>query len=396
MAHVLFLSAWCPLPTDNGSKLRIAALLRELAREHTVDLISFAPELPDSESLYQLRAMCHSVELVPEMPFAANPAGRLRGLLSTKPRSVVANFNTTMAKAVQARQGRRYDLVIASQVHMAPYALLLHNVPRLLEEVELAILYEQPQHYTSALKRLRYRLTWWKTRRYIAGLLRHFAAATTVSAKEMELLQPLSSPRTQLAVVPNGVDTAACAGDFGAPEANTLIYPGSLSYIANFDAVNHFLDAIWPHVRSMQPNARLRVTGRATPEQVAALPPAEGVEFTGFLNDVRSAVAQSWAEVVPLRQGGGTRLKVLEALALGTPIVSTTKGIEGLDVEDGRHLLVANNAKTFAERTAQLLAQPELRQRLAAAGRALVRERYDWSIIGSRLNALVQQTARQG
>jgi glycosyltransferase involved in cell wall biosynthesis len=97
--------------------------------------------------------------------------------------------------------------------------------------------------------------------------------------------------------------------------------------------------------------------------------------------------------VVPLRKGGGTRLKVLEALALGTPVVSTSKGIEGLELEDGRHVLVADSAADFAAATERLLGQPALRARLSAAGREAVRERYDWRTIGGRLNDLVLETA---
>jgi glycosyltransferase involved in cell wall biosynthesis len=139
---------------------------------------------------------------------------------------------------------------------------------------------------------------------------------------------------------------------------------------------------------------RLWVTGRAAPEQIAALPVADGVEFTGYLDDVRPAVARAWAEVVPLRKGGGTRLKVLEALALGTPVVSTSKGVEGLDLEDGRHVLVADTADAFAAATERLLGQPELRARLGEAGRQVVRQRYDWRAIGAGLDDLAHEIAR--
>jgi glycosyltransferase involved in cell wall biosynthesis len=298
-----------------------------------------------------------------------------------------------MATAVRARAGQRYDLVIASSLHMAPYALLL-DVPRLLEEVELMILRDQVANQTRLLGRARYGLTWWKTRRYVAALLRQFAGATIVSERERALLRPLAPAHLRIALVPNGVDTAACAGSFGDPQADTLIYPGALSYDANFVAVAHFLGALWPRLRATRPGVRLRVTGRATPEQIAALPAAEGVEFTGYLDDVRPAVARAWAEVVPLRKGGGTRLKVLEALALGTPIVSTSKGVEGLELEDGRHVLVADTADTFAAATERLLGQPELRARLGAAGRQVVRERYDWRAIGAHLSDLAQEIAR--
>ncbi|SRR6266545_500198 len=387
--RILFLSAWCPLPADNGSKLRILHLLRELARRHEVDLLAFAPEVPGEAALRDLRDICACVELLPETPFAGRPGGRLRGLLSPRPRSVVANYSDRMAAAVRRRIGRHYDVVIASQIHMAPYALLMPDTPRLLEEVELAVLREQYRAQRRLRARLRYGLTWWKICRYVAGLLRQFAGATVVSERELEILRPLAPRRMQLAVVPNGVDVAACAERFGPPEADTLIYPGALSYDANFDAVAYFLGAILPQVRSTRPHARLRVTGRTTSDLLAALPPAEGVEFTGYLDDVRPAVARAWAEVVPLRKGGGTRLKVLEALALGTPVISTSKGIEGLALEDGRHALVADSPSDFAAATVKLLGQPELRVRLAAAGRQLAGEQYDWRAIGQRLNDLV-------
>jgi glycosyltransferase involved in cell wall biosynthesis len=241
---------------------------------------------------------------------------------------------------------------------------------------------------------MRYGLTWSKTRRYVAELLRQFAAATVVSERERELLRPLAPGHLRLAVVPNGVDTTACAGSFGDPQADTMIYPGALSYDPNFDAVAHFLGAIWPRLRVARPGVQLRVTGRAAPEQIAALPSADGVEFTGYLDDVRPAVARAWAEVVPLRKGGGTRLKVLEALALGTPVVSTSKGVEGLELEDERQVLIADTADAFAAATERLLGQPELRASLAAAGRQAVRERYDWRTIGARLNDLVCDITR--
>jgi glycosyltransferase involved in cell wall biosynthesis len=387
--RILFLSAWCPLPADNGSKLRISHLLRELAQQHEIDLLSFAPELPDDDGLRALHSICASVELLEETPFARRLGGRLRGLLSIKPRSVVGNHSPRMAAAIRGRRRQRYDLVIASQLHMAPYALLIPNTPRLLEELELAVLRDQYLTQSRLPARLRYGLTWWKTRHYIAGLLRQFTAATVVSDRELELLQPLAPPQVRLAVVPNGADVAGCAGSFGPAEIDTLIYPGALSYDANFDAVAYFLAAIFPHIRAARPNARLRVTGHATPAQIAALPPAEGVEFTGFLDDVRPAVARAWAEVVPLRKGGGTRLKVLEALALGTPVISTSKGIEGLALEHGRHVLVADTPADFAAATTRLLSEPELRIRLGSAGQLVARTQYSWQTIGQQLNELV-------
>jgi polysaccharide biosynthesis protein PslH len=390
--HILFLSAWCPLPADNGSKLRISSLLRELAGQHQVDLLAFAPESTDIDALDRLQEICDAVELVPESPFAGRGLARVRGLLSTRPRSEVANYSPAMAAAVERRARFGYDLVIASQVHMAPYALLVPDTPRLLEEVDLGQLRDQYVGQRGPLRRLRYGLTWWKASRRLAAMLQHFAAATVVADQEQALVQPLAPRHVMLEVIPNGVDVEACAGAFGSAETDTLVYPGALSYEANFDAVLYFARSILPLIRLERPGVRLRLTGRATPGQIATLPSAEGIEFTGYLDDVRPTIARSWAEVVPLRKGGGTRLKVLEALALGTPVVSTPKGVQGLEIEAGQHALVADSPAKFAAATVDLLGKPELRQRLAIAGRELVRERYDWRDIGRRFNDLVMHS----
>jgi glycosyltransferase involved in cell wall biosynthesis len=137
--------------------------------------------------------------------------------------------------------------------------------------------------------------------------------------------------------------------------------------------VRWFAESILPAVRRSRPSTRLLVTG----VPLSGFEPA-GVEQTGLLGDVRSTIASAWAEVVPLLSGSGTRVKVLEALALGTPVVSTSKGVEGLDVVPERDLLVADAADSFAQATCRLLADPLLRARLAEAGRQLVQSRYDW------------------
>ncbi len=386
--RILFLSAWRPLPADNGSKLRILHLLRGLARQHEIDLLAFSPEPPGEDALRGLRTICASVELVPETPFAGRAVGRVAGLFAPQPRSIIANHSPAMAGAVRRRAGERYDLVIASQLHMAPYAHLGPDAPVILEEIELAMLHEQFRAQRRLRGRLRYGLTWLKTSRYVASLLRRCAGATVVSARELALLYPLSSPSVRLAVVPNGVDLASCAGEFGPPEPDTLIYPGALSYDANRDAVAYFVSAILPRVRAARPGVRFRVTGRVTPDHAAALA-APGVEFTGYLLDIRPAVAGAWAEVVPLRQGGGTRLKVLEALALGTPVVSTGKGVEGLELEPERDVLVADTPEAFARQTVRLLGSPELRAQLAANGRRAA-ERYDWQGSVQALDDLIE------
>jgi glycosyltransferase involved in cell wall biosynthesis len=161
-----------------------------------------------------------------------------------------------------------------------------------------------------------------------------------------------------------------------------------LTYQANFDAVNFFLREVFPHIVRSRPGVRLYVTGRLDGVAVERLPQYPNVVFTGYLPNVRPRVAQSWLCVVQLRVGGGTRLKVLEALALGTPVVSTLKGVEGLDLQPGRDLLVADGPAEFASGVLRVLSDRILREQLSVNGRRASIQ-YDWSDVGRRLTNMI-------
>ena len=167
-----------------------------------------------------------------------------------------------------------------------------------------------------------------------------------------------------------------------AVRASQLVYPGSVTFSANLDAVRHFVREVLPLVRRVRSDVTFVVTGSTEGVEIADLAACEGVTFTGHLPDVGALVMESAACVVPLRIGGGTRLKVLQAMALGTPVVSTEKGIEGLDVEPERHVLVADGRESFAAQVLRVLSEPVLAEALSTNGHRLVRKRYGWDAIG--------------
>ena len=193
-------------------------------------------------------------------------------------------------------------------------------------------------------------------------------------------------------VVPNGVDSTYNCPDLDAPLPNTLVYNGSLAYGANYDAVRWFLAEAYPRLKAHVPDVTLAVTGSIKGVDLAGLALDDTVRLTGYVDDVRIPVSQATVCIVPIRQGGGTRLKILEAMALGTPVVATSKGAEGLDVVDGEHLLLADAPELFSVRTAELLSNPDLRHRLAANARRLVEAHYDWQAIGQHFVDLVEET----
>jgi len=165
-----------------------------------------------------------------------------------------------------------------------------------------------------------------------------------------------------------------------------------MTYSANYDAMQFFLRDVYPQVRAAVPGASLTITGSTAGVDQAGLALDDTVHLTGYVDDIRPVIAGSAACVVPLRQGGGTRLKILEAMALGVPVVSTRKGAEGLDVVDGEHLLLADTPRDLAAATVRLLQDGALRACLASQARALVERRYDWRAIGAAFTALVEET----
>jgi glycosyltransferase involved in cell wall biosynthesis len=212
-------------------------------------------------------------------------------------------------------------------------------------------------------------------------------------ASQQERSNVLSvAPNCQhVVVVPNGVDLDRYKGRFGTPEPGTLVFPGALTYGANFDAMEFFLSDIFPLVKAQRPDVSLRITGGYDGVPVERLPLGYGVELTGYLDDIRPAVAQSWVCVVPLRVGGGTRLKILEAMALGTPVISMSKGAEGLDVTHEENILIADDPDDFAQAVIRLLGDEDLRAGLSANGRRLVKKCYSWETCTQKLEQLLYQ-----
>jgi glycosyltransferase involved in cell wall biosynthesis len=393
--RILFLSRWFPYPPDNGSKIRIFNLLQELAGAHEVILVTFgkARELENQAALAHLRQVCSAVHVLPYREYRPTSRRALAGLLDTRPRWLVDTFQTAMREVVGEQVRRGCDVILASQMTMAPYALSFPRVPAVLDEVEVSGFEQAIRQSPSRLGRARHTLTWLKLARYLRRSLPHFQACTVASPLERDVLRRMAPTYPSVHVVPNALDLTQYAGPFQPPRPGTLVYTGSLTYSANYDAVDYFLRHIQPLVSRAEPDVQLRITGDIGGVDLNSLPRVRGVEFTGHVQDVRPVVAQSWASVVPLRLGGGTRFKILEALAMGTPVISTSKGVEGLATKHLEHLLVADTSETFAANVVELVRSPRLRQRLSTAGQELVARCYDIRPAARTLRGVLEHVA---
>jgi glycosyltransferase involved in cell wall biosynthesis len=390
--RVLAISSWFPYPPDNGSKLRAYYLLRELSKRHSVTLLSFA-EPGEESGASGLAGICDSVHTVPGNPFKPGRSLGLRGLFSTLPRSYRRTFSPKMQALVNEAIGS-HDAAIGLQLGAALYIDRAHMVPRIFEEAEVTVIQEQFTAQQNLLKRLRYRLTWMKLAHFMRTFTGRFDGVTVVSETERNYLRQIGCEDQRISVIANGVD-AADLSLRATPQPTVLIYPGSLTYSANYDAVQYFLSSVFPLIRRARPDVTLVVTGSIDGVAIGDLPNREGVTFTGYVPDVKAAIAGSGVCVVPLRMGGGTRLKILQSMALGTPVVSTSKGAEGLEVTPEDDILIADTPGRFADQVLRLINDQALRARLVANGRQIVAQRYTWDNIGLKLDVFLGDVVAQ-
>ncbi|MDB5080445.1 MAG: hypothetical protein JWP00_2369 [Chloroflexi bacterium] len=398
--NILFLSRWLPYPANNGARLRIFNLLKRLLQQgHRVHLITFY-EPGDELHLARQNAgqFCTSLEAVLYKPFQPGSWQSRLAFFSPKPRWAITTYQPEMARLVEASLVyQEFETLVASEIDMACYGIVAkkYGIPALLEGLELAKLYEQFSQAASYKNRLRNGLTWLKMSAYVREIARHYQSVTVVSEKEYNLAGDLVG-RDKVTVLPNGADLKGYTFRPYQVESRPkrLIFNGALTFNLNYEAMHFFLNEIFPLLRQQEPELEVLITGRCenldrlklVQGQAARL---EGVIFTGYVEDIRPIVASSRACIVPLRQGGGTRLKILEAFALGTPVIATTKGAEGLAAQSGQHLLLADEPAEFARSVLRLINQPALAARLTASARRLTEIYYDWDQIALQLHSLL-------
>lgn len=247
---------------------------------------------------------------------------------------------------------------------------------------------------TRAWRRTLLEVEWRKMRRAEAEACRRARLTLAVSPQDRELLAQLA-PQAEIRDIPTGVDIDYFAPSSVIERADSLVYVGSMDWQPNEDGVLYFLEHILPLIRRQRPQARLTVVGRNPSERLRRAAALAGVRVTGTVDDVRLYLAAAAVMVVPLRVGGGTRLKIFEGLAMGKAVVSTAIGAEGLPLEDRVHFLSADQPAAFAAAVVGLLQDEVLRRRLGQAGRRLVVERYSWRRVALAFEGLLETALNQ-
>jgi glycosyltransferase involved in cell wall biosynthesis len=395
--RLLFLSRWYPYPANNGSKIRIYNLVKYLGQHHDVYFVSFTePDDPVSaERIEAMRAHCREVRAIPYHTFNPGSLKAVMGFLGAIPRSLVDSFSPEMHEAVQQLARLvSFDAVIASQVDMPIYTRGLQGMAKILEEVEISIFLEQVKRAASPLKKMRKQLMWSKWSNYMRGVMQAYDAVTVVSEPEIHPLQQVIPGYERISVLPNGADLSRLTGDFANPQPNTMVYTGALTYYVNFDAMQFFLADVFPLIAAECPEAVISMAGRLEGTRVAELPTYPNAKHVGYLSDVRPFVQGGWLSVIPERVGGGTRIKLFESLALGTPVIATKWAATGVSAREGIEILTADTPSDLAAAILRLFGDTALRESLSRAGRKLIEDHYDWLVIGRQLDNVIEDAVR--
>jgi len=286
----------------------------------------------------------------------------------------------------------RYELIIADELCMTPYAELAPNLPRITirHKIDWVHYKEVGQARPWAMEKILDLIEAIKLRRYERLKMPFYQACVVCSEQDAAFIRQYA-PRMPILVIPNGVDLDTFA-PLNRPQDDrpTLLYVGSLDYYPNIDAIRFFFQKMYDPIRRQVPNVQVLIVGRNPLPDIQRLTQLPGVEIIGSVPDIRPYYEQATILIVPLRLGGGTRLKIVEAMAMGLPVVSTSIGAEGLKVHPGENILIADDPLTFVNDVLRLLSDTALWHRIAAGGRQLA-QAYDWRKLTEPLIDLVEQ-----
>jgi glycosyltransferase involved in cell wall biosynthesis len=400
---ILYVSHMPASPPRSGAQARPHGLMTQLARRHDLTATMLVDDEFDAEDCRRaMQAYCREVILVPNPYGKEGLTKRLLQLRSlTSPRSferlrvTVPALQRALDRVLRAR---RFDIVNLEFPYLGHFDLRQappgEKPPALVVDSH-EIAYDLARQFAragvSVGRRLYAGANWRKLRREELGTYRVADGVYLCSAAdERRLLDEVPGART--AVIPNAADVEYYQPrpTDPAPDGRTVIYFGLLSTVPNVDGVIHFIKDIWPRIVEANPEARCKIIGGRPPASLRALA-GPRVELTGFVSDLRPHLAPAAAVVVPLRLGGGTRLKIVEAMAMGKAIVSTTLGVEGIEAVPGRDLLVADEPAAFADAVNRLLAEPALVARIGRSAKELAVERYAWSGAARALEAFYRR-----
>lgn len=387
-------------PPTSGGRTRSLQIVSELARRHEVTVVTTHGTDDDPDGLQDRLSHCARVIslpfAVPKRGSARFPLTLARSWFSPEPVDLWKWRVPAVRQCVEGLVDAGNVDVCVADFLFAAANVPMRQVPTVLFEHNVEYLIWKRLHdlERAGWKRALLALEWRKLRAREAAACRRAALTVAVSEHDSRRLSDIA-PEARVTWVPTGVDTEYFAARQSAERPFHIAFSGSMDWHPNEDAVRYFVADILPRIRAAIPDVSFSVVGRNPTAGLRAIAEAAGAAVTGTLDDIRPDIAAAAICVVPLRAGSGTRLKIFEAMAMGKAVVSTTLGAEGLAIESGRHFVCADGEAVFADAVIALLRDPARRRRIAAAGRALVEDRYSWAQVARPFEAHCQSAANQ-
>lgn len=390
--HLLFVTSRLPYPPNRGDRLRVFNFIRELSREHRITLLTFLASQEETANLAGLRPYCADIHPI-FLPRAQSMLRAATRAWRAEPLQAHYYYSPTMQQAVdELVQTGGFDLLYAHLFRMAPYARFQRGIYRVLDMTDvISAEIARAMPYHDWRWRAIYRNELPRIRRYEQELVEHFDETWVISETERTTLAATGA-QGRVEVVPNGVDSERFRPTGRRRDRATVLFVGHMGVPHNEDAAEYLAREILPRIRAGVPDARLDLVGAEPSARVKRLAKLEGVSVLGHVPDLNAVLARATVFVAPLRFAAGVQNKVLEAMAAGTPVVTTGIVSEGLGTSAGRHLIVADLPEDIAAETVRLIKNRQLGDELARAARGFVESHYRWSAVSDRV-AEIARTA---
>lgn len=395
--RLLLLTPQLPYPPHQGTSLRNYNLIAQLAKRHQVCLLTFLEPNQSLDDAGPLLDVCEWVDTVP-VPQRGNTT-RLRQMLTTRQPDMAWRLWSPIYRDRLAKRLAEapFDVVQIEAIELAPYLPIIesakprplivyedHNAEWVLQKRACLTDLRTPRRWPTAAYSF---VQWKRLKGYEGDVCRRADRVVAVSKADRDAIAAIA-PQVTVTVVPNGVDLEECIGYDGPVQPFDLVFTGKMDYRPNVDAVLWMGQEVWHIIREARPQATLAIVGQRPHSRLDPLRNVPGITITGWVDDVRPYITGATVYVAPLRVGGGTRLKLLQAMAMESAIVATTLGAEGFPVTDGRELVLADSPEAFAQAVLTLLDDAEQRAQLGQAARRFAEATYGWDALVPKLEAL--------
>lgn len=395
--NILFVSITVPYPAIDGGRIRVLNLLKRLVNQgDNLTFVALKTKNTDPAGIEYLRNLGIDAHLVEDE--SNKPKFLYRAIFHRTPFTVAKYYSDDFARKLEELiRKKSFDIIHFEMLHSGQYLDdLSEKIPTLLslQNIDSVVWTRLAEYSKSRIQKIGYQHQSRTFSRYEKKMCQKFNTVTCVSKIDKDILSAICS-QADIDLIPNGVDLDLYRPKYEQEKENVLVFTGSMDWLPNEDAAVYFTQDVFPLIKRNIENVKFQIVGSNPTESVLKLGKQEDVVVTGRVKDIKPYIAQATVYVVPLRIGGGTRLKILEALAMGKAVVSTPVGAEGLDLSDGEDIFLAEDVESFAETIIRLMNRNELRRQVGMAGRKFMEKEYSWNKIGEKLREVYERAVKQ-